>query len=402
MTKMEKQKMNLPKGWEMKKLDEVCTIIAGQSPQGKYYNTTGEGLAFYQGKKLFTDKYIDAPQKWTTKITKEAIGNDILMSVRAPVGPINFATQKICIGRGLAAIRANEFIDKEFLYNFLTKHENEIIGNSGAVFNSINKTQIGAIQIPLPPLPEQKRIVAILDKAFASIDKAQANAEQNLINSKEVFESYLQSVFTSTSSATDSGEDWAECELNDHVNFIDYRGRTPKKTKSGIRLITAKNIKKGFLQISPEEFIAEADYDSWMTRGIPNYGDVLFTTEAPLANVAQLNLTEKVAFAQRTIVFQPDAKVINQTFLKYLLISKPIQELIISKGTGATVKGIKSRLLKKIPIAYPSIDRQIDIVKKLDVLSSETNKLERNYQSKIENLEELKKSILQKAFKGEL
>ncbi|MCD6090969.1 MAG: restriction endonuclease subunit S, partial [Bacteroidales bacterium] len=160
----------MKKGWEIKKLGEVCEVIAGQSPESKFYNDKGEGLPFYQGKKEFTEKFIGEPTKWTTKITKEAIKDDVLMSVRAPVGPINFATQKICIGRGLALIRAGKQIDKEFLFNFLLKHENEIVGNTGAVFNSINKNQIGVIQIPIPPLPKQKRIVSILDRAFEAIN----------------------------------------------------------------------------------------------------------------------------------------------------------------------------------------------------------------------------------------
>ena len=178
---------NMKQDWEIKKLGEVCKVIAGQSPEGKYYNANENGLPFYQGKKEFNKKYIGAPTTWTTKITKEAEANDILMSVRAPVGPINFSTQKICIGRGLAAIRASKLIDEEFLFNFLLKHENEIVGNTGAVFNSINKSQIENIKIPLPPLPEQKRIVTILDKVFAAIAKAKANAEQNLKNAKELF-----------------------------------------------------------------------------------------------------------------------------------------------------------------------------------------------------------------------
>ena len=141
----------MKQGWEIKKLGEVCKVIAGQSPEGKFYNSEGNGMPFYQGKKEYGEKYIGEPTTWTTKITKEAEAGDILMSVRAPVGPVNFSTQKICIGRGLAAIRAGKNIDKEFLYNFLIKHENEIEGNAGAVFNSINKTQIENIEILICP-----------------------------------------------------------------------------------------------------------------------------------------------------------------------------------------------------------------------------------------------------------
>ena len=147
------------KNWEVKKLGEVCKVIAGQSPEGKFYNSEGNGMPFYQGKKEYGEKYIGEPTTWTTKITKEAESGDILMSVRAPVGPVNFATQRICIGRGLAAIRAGKYIDKEFLYNFLIKHENEIEGNAGAVFNSINKIQIENTVLSL--LDQRRNIAAI-------------------------------------------------------------------------------------------------------------------------------------------------------------------------------------------------------------------------------------------------
>ncbi|MFA7035981.1 MAG: restriction endonuclease subunit S, partial [Methanosarcina sp.] len=224
----------MKENWEVKKLGEVCEVIAGQSPEGKYYNNTGEGLPFYQGKKEFTDKYIGKPTTWTTSITKEAQENDILMSVRAPVGPVNFSTEKICIGRGLAAIRPSKFIDKEYLFNFLLKHENEIVGNAGAVFNSINKTQIQNISIPLPSLPEQQRIVSILDETFAAIDKAKENAEKNLQNARELFESHLQSVFSN------SGNGWERKKLG-KISVVNM-GQSPKgssynTTGDGVPLI---------------------------------------------------------------------------------------------------------------------------------------------------------------------
>lgn len=215
----------LPEEWESVSIGDVCTVNAGQSPEGKFYNNTGDGLPFYQGKKEFTNKYLGTPTTWTTSITKEAVENDILMSVRAPVGPVNVATQRICIGRGLAAIRASAKIDREFLFNFLIKHESEITGNTGAVFNSINKSQIESIEIPLPPLPEQKRIVAILDEAFAAIDRAKANAEKNLANAKELFESYLNGIFANP------GEDWEEKKLGDVCEIKPQKKEAREKLK---------------------------------------------------------------------------------------------------------------------------------------------------------------------------
>ena len=181
--------------WEEKKLGELCKVIAGQSPEGKYYNSDGIGLPFYQGKKEFCNKYIGTPTKWTIKSTKEALKDDILISVRAPVGPINFSTQRICIGRGLAAIRVGELIDKEFLFKFLLKHKNEIVGNAGAVFNSINKTQIEDILIPLPLLNEQKRIVGKLEELSAKIEKMEVIFQKKINDLEVLKKSLLEKAF---------------------------------------------------------------------------------------------------------------------------------------------------------------------------------------------------------------
>lgn len=182
-------------GWDEKKLRDICKVIAGQSPEGKFYNSEGNGLPFYQGKKEYGEKYIGEPTTWTTKITKEAEAGDILMSVRAPVGPVNFATQKICIGRGLAAIRAGKSIDREFLFNFLLKYENEIEGNTGAVFNSINKTQIEDIVIPHPPLSEQQIIVQQLVTLESETQKLEFIYQQKLNDLEELKKSILQKAF---------------------------------------------------------------------------------------------------------------------------------------------------------------------------------------------------------------
>ncbi|HOC70517.1 MAG TPA: restriction endonuclease subunit S, partial [Candidatus Hydrogenedentes bacterium] len=184
----------MKKGWEIKKIADVCEVIAGQSPEGKYYNNDGKGIPFYQGKKEFGDKFIDSPTTWTTQTTKIARDGDILMSVRAPVGPVNFATEEICIGRGLAAIRSGSKVNRDFLFYQLLYIQPDIAGKEGAVFASINKSEIEALPLFYVPLPEQRRIVGILNEAFDAIAKAKANAEKNLQNARELFESHLNEV----------------------------------------------------------------------------------------------------------------------------------------------------------------------------------------------------------------
>ncbi|NCC36084.1 MAG: restriction endonuclease subunit S [Chloroflexia bacterium] len=185
--------------------------------------------------------------------------------------------------------------------------------------------------------------------------------------------------------------------------FIDYRGKTPEKTASGLRLITAKNVKMGYLQENPMEFVAPESYDSWMTRGIPKMGDVLFTTEAPLANVAQLDTDEKVVFAQRIIVLQPAANNLDPTFLKYLLLSDMAQDRILERGTGATVQGIKASLLKTIPIEFPPLPEQQRIVAILDEAFAGLATAVANAEKNLQNARAIFESHLNEVFttKGE-
>ena len=145
-------------------LGETAEVVAGQSPPGESYNETGVGIPFYQGKTEFGEMFIGAPTTWTTDPQRFAEAGDILISVRAPVGPVNLATQRMCIGRGLAAIKPTVGkLMSSYAFYFLRSQEENIKGDAGAVFASINRSQIEAIQIPLPPLEVQKEIVAEIE-----------------------------------------------------------------------------------------------------------------------------------------------------------------------------------------------------------------------------------------------
>ena len=207
----EQQGGTVRKGWQTKTIGDVCEVIAGQSPEGKFYNAEGKGMPFYQGKKDFGDKFIEAPTTWTTQTTKIAKEGDILMSVRAPVGPVNFATDEVCIGRGLAAIRSSDELNRDFLFYQLWHLQPKIAGREGAVFASINKAEIEALPLAFAPLAEQQRIVGLLDEAFEGLATAKANAEKNLQNARALFESHLQSVFTQR------GPGWVEKKLGDET-----------------------------------------------------------------------------------------------------------------------------------------------------------------------------------------
>ena len=151
--------------WPLAALGEVAEVIAGQSPPGDSYNAAGVGEPFYQGKTEFGAMFLGEPVKWTTDPKRFAYEGDVLMSVRAPVGPVNLATQKIAIGRGLAAIRPkDDRLLNLYAYYVLRSMAAEITGSAGASFASINKGEIEQIEIPLPPLSVQEEIVAEVER----------------------------------------------------------------------------------------------------------------------------------------------------------------------------------------------------------------------------------------------
>ena len=154
------------------------------------------------------------------------------------------------------------------------------------------------------------------------------------------------------------------CALGEICNFIDYRGKTPEKTTTGIPLITAKIVKNGFIQ-RPEEFIAEEAYDAWMRRGIPKYGSVIMTTEAPLGEVARIDTDARLAFAQRIIILEPDESRLDSQYLYYAMRDSVLLGRIKARATGTTVTGIKAAELKKVIIDFPDLDIQLRIAETL-------------------------------------
>jgi len=162
--------------------------------------------------------------------------------------------------------------------------------------------------------------------------------------------------------------------LGDVCNFIDYRGKTPPKQNFGIPLITAKIVKNGTI-LPPTEFISEEYYDEWMRRGIPKKGAVIFTTEAPLGEVAQINTSEKLAFAQRVIILDPKEEILSPDYLLFALQEGLLKSRIQSRASGTTVVGIKSSELKKVVIDLPDLSTQRRIAA---ILSSLDDKIELN------------------------
>jgi type I restriction enzyme, S subunit len=202
-----------------------------------------------------------------------------------------------------------------------------------------------------------------------------ADRKRKQITSKDRRASPNQQELLAKELRWDIPETWTWRGLADLVLFVDYRGRTPPKTAKGIRLITAKNVKQGAISLTPEEFVSDPTYRDWMTRGFPQLGDVLFTTEAPMGNAAVVDLTETFALAQRVICLQSYGAT-DAAFLTLVFLSEPFQSILDATGTGLTAKGIKAAKLKRLPIAIPPLAEQHRIVAKVDALMALCDRLE--------------------------
>lgn len=189
-------------------------------------------------------------------------------------------------------------------------------------------------------------------------------------------------------------DDWEQRKLIDICDYVDYRGKTPTKTDSGIFLVTAKNVKNGYIDYeTSQEYISEDDYEEVMHRGKPQIGDVLITTEAPCGNVAQVNKLN-IALAQRIIKYRGHSNVLDNTYLKHYLLSPEFQSILNAKSSGGTVQGIKGSILHQQLIRYPKYEEQVKIGQYLDTFDN----LITLHQRRVKKLINMKSACMKRMF----
>ena len=296
---------------------------------------------------------------------------------------------------GVKILQPTNSIDPRFFYYFLQNI------NLGSLGYARHYRLLKEIEVSYPKsLPEQQRIVAILDEAFAAIAKAKANAEQNLKNAKELFESYLQGVFENGNWETRTIQ-----EITKVINGYAFASKDFKSTN------TIKSIK--ITNVGVKEFVEEVD------NYLPEkFKDTLKEVQVREGNIV-IALTRTIISAglkvavvpasydgalvnQRVAALVPNEKIINQRYLYNFLTTDGVAKYVLAHVNTLMQPNLSINDLKNLPVPCPTIKEQSDIVKKLDGLRSEVRKLEAIYQQKINDLEELKKSVLQKAFSGEL
>jgi len=368
--------------WQTKKLGEICDKASSNISQnqlnnedGKYpiYGASGfiKNISFYQQKK----EYIS--------IVKDGAG----------IGRIALLPAKSSVIGTLQYLIPKENINIKLLYYILNSFD-FLKYKNGATIPHIYFKEYSEEKFLIPPLSEQHRIVKILDEVFEGIEKAKENAEKNLKNSKEIFESYLQSVFSSPK------KNWEEGRLGDIYDVRDGTHDSPRYQKEGYALITSKNLKRDELDYQKIKYISEKDYIKINDRSKVHKGDILFAMIGTIGNPVVVKVDPD--FAIKNVALFKIPKEQDSYFLKYFLDSKFVIDKMISEAKGTTQKFVGLGYLRDFKIKLPKFSEQKSIVKKLDVLAGETKKLEAIYRQKLADLEELKKSVLKRAFNGEL
>ncbi len=277
---------------------------------------------------------------------------------------------------------------------------------------TLSYEEFSALPLLLPKKVEQHRIADYLDRKCSQIDAIIARQQEVI----EKLKAYKLSVITEAvtkglnphAPMKDSGvewigkipEQWSVVPLTKQLkSIVDYRGKTPEKVDTGVFLVTAKNIKNGKIDYEiSTEYVKVEDYEEIMHRGIPQIGDVLFTTEAPLGQVANVDRTD-IALAQRIIKFSTNEHL-NSYYLKYWIMSIGFQNFLMALSTGSTALGIKASKLFMLPITLPSIKEQQQIVTYLDNKCVSTEAAIMKKSSLIDSLIDYKKSLIYEVVTG--
>lgn len=403
----------MKKGWQTRKLGDLLEVQNGYAFSSKDYSESGHFIMRIGNVQngyvaLSNPKFINltADEKLQRFVLSEG---DILVSLTGNVGRVgviqkehlpaalNQRVARITIKKGSPATR-------EFLLFFLYSDwfREELIGaGHGAAQQNVSTKDLVGIQLPFPPLPEQKRIVGILNKAFAAISTAKANAEKNLQNARELFESYLQGVFANP------GDGWKEKTLGE-IATVKGGKRVPK----GYRLET-KPTKCPYIRVTDFNDNGSIDLDNIhyvneeVYKQIKNYTistkDLYISIAGTIGKTGIIpkeldgaNLTENAC----KLVFKQD---IEPKFVYYFTKSRDFLNQAGLNTRVAAMPKLALTRLSTIKFFLPiSLTEQRSIVAKLNAFSAETKKLESIYQQKIADLDELKQSVLQKAFNGEL
>ncbi len=384
--------------WEMASLGSLCEVITkGTTPTSIGHKFVDEGINFVKVESIaLNGDFLENKFAYITEDGNNALKRsqlkegDILFSIAGALGRTAIVTKDILpanTNQALSIIRLKENEEVLKSYVFLALNSGFALEQiekfkGGVAQQNLSLTQMKNFQIPIPKIEQQKQIVEILDKTFESITKAKENIEKNIENTKELFQSRLNEIFSQ------KGEDWEESKVFNICKDIFAGGDKPKENFSKERT---------------EEFNIPIYANAVKNRGLNGFTNNArvkensITISARGSGTGHTELrTENFFPIVRLIVLIPDLEKVNLVFLKYIIDNLEILR------SGSAIPQLTVPMIKDYDVSFPSIDKQEEIIFELDTLKEQTKKLENHYQQKLENLEELKKSILQKAFNGEL
>ncbi|MDP3723759.1 MAG: restriction endonuclease subunit S [Candidatus Omnitrophota bacterium] len=384
----------LPVGWRWVRLGEVCEIIAGQSPPGETYRKRPEGLPFFQGKADFGTRH-PVPSTWCLSPTKIAEPGDILISVRAPVGPTNVADVKCCIGRGLAAVRPGNMAEREFILAALRLYEPHLASlGSGSTFSAIKREDIESLEIPLPPIAEQQRIAAILGEQLAAVARARSATEAELEAAEALPATYLRAVFNSPDAQrwprTRLGE--VICQRQEIVHPHDRpNGRA---TFVGLEHIEpATGHRMGSLDVEMSE----------LTGRKPRFykGNIVYGYLRPYLNKLWVAEFDGLCSVDQ-YVYVVDPKKADTFFIASFMRSPVYLERAPVGVTPGYLPRIRTEEVASVEFNVPPLPEQRRITAKLSEQEASAERLRQTLTEQLDAVNTLPAALLRRAFSGEL
>ena len=380
---------------------KVCQIIMGQSPPSSTYNKLQDGLPFLQGNMEFGEIY-PSPSIYCSEPVKIAEKNDVLISVRAPVGEVNISSSKVCIGRGLAAIRCKPN-NTNYLFLFYclkyTAKQFEAI-SAGSTFKAIRKNDLDQVEISLPPLPEQKIIAEIL----STVDQAIEKVDEAIDKTQRLKRGLMQELLTKgighkEFKDTDIGrmpKEWKVMKLGETSNVRYGLGQPPALETNGIPMIRATNIKRG--KIVKEGLIFLSPNAVPKSRDpFLRVGDILVVRSgAYTGDVALVTKEWDGAVAGYDLIVTP-LDTIDSQFLAYYLLSSSVQKRhFFGLKVRSAQPHLNSSQVKETPIPIPPLPEQRNIA---GVLGTVDERLELLRKRK-ERLKRTKKGLMNDLLTG--
>ena len=377
------------KGWEYKKLGEVCDITMGQSPDGNSINEAN-GVEFHQGKTCFGDRFLGVSPLYSNAPTKLAEAHSVLLCVRAPVGYPNITDRKICIGRGLCALYAKGEIDNTFLYYSLLGKQSYFEKNAtGSTFKAISSKTVSNTTLSIPPKSTQLAIVSELDK----INELIRLKKEQLKDFGNLAQSLFYEMF---GDPVENEKGWDVKKLDNVCNITSSkRIFADEYTNTGIPFYRSKEVierSKG-LPISVELFISEERYNEIKEKfGVPKIGDILITAVGTIGKIWAIDTDNKFYFKDGNLVWLKDIdnQLANSCFFRRLL-EYLIEEYKKTNANGAAYNALTIAKLKLMSCPLPPLSLQRLFAQRIEQIEREKSEVQKS----IQDLETLLASRMQ-------